>query len=100
MDFSDGGALIVLTADGALHKLDASQRTVTASLSVTPAVTASGEGAVRPSFTLLRERAYITSPTTGEILEVNIGSMKLERRFKVSGAPASVAVSAAEGVRH
>ena len=100
MAFADSGALVVLTADGGLHTLDASKRAVTASLNVTPAVTASGEGSVRPSFALLRDRAYVTSPTTGEIVEVNLSSLKLERRFKVGGTPVSVAVSSAEGVRH
>jgi hypothetical protein len=100
MEFAASGRLVVLTANGQLHTLDATTRSVTASLAVTPAVTASGEGAVRPSFALLRDRAFVTSPTTGEILEVNLSSMKLERRFKVGGTPVSVAVVSAEGVKH
>jgi hypothetical protein len=100
MEFADSGALVVLTADGQLHTLEATKRSVTASLAVTPAVTTSGEGAVRPGFALLRDKAYVTSLTTGEILEVNLNGMKLERRFKVGGAPASVTMTMAEGVKH
>jgi hypothetical protein len=100
MEFADSGALVVLTRDGALHTIDVQKRAVVASLPLTPAVTNSGEGSVRPSFTLVQNKAFVTNPTKGEILEVNLEGLKLERTLAVGGTPHSIAAAVAEGVKH
>lgn len=100
MEFAESGALLVLTQDGALHSIDVQKRSVTASLPLTPVVTASGEGSVRPSFVLVQNKAFVTNPSKGEILEVNLETLKLERTLAVGGIPQSITAAVAEGVKH
>ncbi|GIW34968.1 hypothetical protein [Meiothermus sp.] len=98
--FDKDGLLAVLTADGKLHTLEASSGKVIKSLGVTPAITASGEGAVRPGMALGDGLAWVTLPESGEILEIDLAELNIKRRFMVGGVPASLAWLAVEGVRH
>lgn len=98
--FDHDGLLVVLTADGNLHTLSVAERKVVASLSVVPPVTTGGEGAVRPALALGEGKAYVSNPANGEIVEVDLSSMKVLRKFAVGGAPASLALIKLEGVRH
>ncbi|MBO1438726.1 hypothetical protein [Meiothermus sp. CFH 77666] len=98
--FDRNGLLVVLTADGSLHTLEASTGKVLASLKVSEPITASGEGAVRPGLTTGDGVAFVTLPDKGEVLEVDLGRLQIKRRFNVGGNPASVAWLWVDGVRH
>lgn len=98
--FDKHGLLVVLTADGKLHTLEASNGKVIKSLGVTPAIPASGEGAVRPALALGDGLAWVTLPESGQILEIDLAELSIKRRFTVEGVPASLAWLALEGVRH
>jgi hypothetical protein len=100
MEFLENGNLILLTADGNLHSLDVTKRSVIASVNVTPEVKASGEGVVRPSFAIMQDRVFVTNPEQGSIVEVNTNKMQIVRRMAVGGIPASIAISMAQGVKH
>jgi hypothetical protein len=100
MEFLENGNLIILTADGNLHSLDVTKRSVNASVNVTPAVRTTGEGIVRPSFAIMQDRVFVTSPEQGIIVEVNANKMQVVRRMAVGGTPASIAISMAQGVKH
>ncbi|WP_337868407.1 hypothetical protein [Meiothermus sp.] len=98
--FDKNGVLVVLTADGSLHTLEAPTGKVTASLKISAPITASGEGAVRPGLALGDGKAFVTLPDKGEVLEVELAEMVVKRRFNVGGAPGSVAWLWVDGVRH
>ncbi len=90
--------VIVLTLDGKLRKLDpktgASQGEpvdVIAPYAMAP----SGEGAVRPSLTLGVDRAYVSDPRSGQVIEVDLEHWEVERTFEVGGAPGSLSVISA-----
>lgn len=98
--FDKDGQLVVLTADGNLHTLEAASGKVIKSLKVSEPITASGEGAVRPGMALGDGIAFVTLPDKGEVLEVELASLEIKRRFKVGGTPGSVAWLWVDGVRH
>lgn len=98
--FDKDGVLVVLTADGSLHTLEAPTGKVIASLKVSEPITASGEGAVRPGMALGTGKAFVTLPDKGEVLEVELSSLEIKRRFNVGGAPSSVAWLWVDGMRH
>lgn len=98
--FDKDGVLVVLTADGSLHTLEAPTGKVIASLKVSEPITASGEGAVRPGLALGDGRAFVTLPVKGEVLEVELSNLEIKRRFQVGGTPGSLAWLWVEGVRH
>jgi|YNPBryunderm2012_1023409.scaffolds.fasta_scaffold03045_5 outer membrane protein assembly factor BamB len=98
--FDKAGQLVVLTADGSLHTLEATTGKVIKSLKVSEPITATGEGAVRPGLALGDGKAFVTLPDKGEVLEVELADMTIKRRFNVGGTPASVAWLWVDGVRH
>lgn len=98
--FSENGKkLFVLTADGNFHRLDASSAKIEVSKKVSDAIN-TAKGSVRPSFAVLEENIYLTSPTTGELLVIAGDSLKITKRHKLGGTPALVAVSEKHGVMH
>jgi outer membrane protein assembly factor BamB len=98
--FDADGRLVVLTADGNLHTVDMVGKKVVSSLGVTAPITASGEGAVRPSLAVGDGMAYISLPDKGEVLEVDLATMQIKRKFAVGGTPGSVALLQVGGVQH
>lgn len=96
----DGQRLLVLTADGQLHALDARTGRVLRSAALVPAHNASDKAAVRPTFTLGETRAYVTSPATGEVIGVNLTDLSVQARMNVGGKPALIAVTTASGEQH
>lgn len=98
--FDKDGRLVVLTADGHLHTLEPATGKVLRSLKVSEPITASGEGAVRPSMALGDGVAYVALPEKGEILEVELDTMALKRRLNVGGTPGSLAWLWVEGAQH
>lgn len=98
-----GTSLIVLTADGKLHELEPNTGKVRKSLDAISAMKtpAAGETALRPSMAISKDAAYLGDPEKAEIVEVDLATMKVERRLKVSGPPSSVAVlHLPGGVKH
>ncbi|MCS7057951.1 MAG: hypothetical protein NZ849_02000 [Meiothermus sp.] len=98
--FDQGGRLVVLTADGHLHTLEPATGKVLRSLKVAEPITATGEGAVRPSMALGDGVAYVALPEKGEVLEIELDGMELKRRLNVGGTPGSLAWLWVKGVRH
>ncbi len=94
MRFSDDGELVVLTLDGALHRLDAVSGDVLASVQVVDAVVA---GQPRPAFALSGDHAFVTDPAHGAVWLVDLDHMEVETHFDLPFAPGSVAVMAIPG---
>lgn len=89
-----GEHLLVLTADGHLHRLHADDGApegepleVMEAFEVEP-----GHGQVRPALTVGPDRAYIADPVAGHVLEVHLEDWEIERDFGVGGKPHSLAV--------
>jgi hypothetical protein len=54
----------------------------------------------RPSFVVEPDAVYVTDPTKGEIVEVNVASAASSRRIAVGGQPTNLAVVVATGLAH
>lgn len=90
--------VIVLTLDGKLHKLDPATGAAQATpLDVIPAYASAptGHDAVRPALALGVDRAYVSDPRSGKVVEVDVEHWEVERTFDVGGAPASLGVVSA-----
>ncbi len=98
--FDKDGVLVVLTADGSLHTLEAPTGRVLKSLKVSEPFTLSGEGVVRPGLALGDGKAFVALPDKGEVLEVELSSLEIRRRFQVDGTPGSLAWLWVDGERH
>lgn len=97
---ADGQRLVVLTADGGLHTLHGPTGRVLRSAKVVTPADPADKAAVRPTLTLGAAHAYVTSPATGEVLEVALGDLSVTRRLAVGGTPALLALTSAAGERH
>ncbi|ANE42449.1 PQQ-binding-like beta-propeller repeat protein [Deinococcus puniceus] len=98
---ADGQRLLVLTADGALHALDArTGRVLQSAAGLVKPADAADKAAIRPTMTLGQNAAYLTSPTTGEVLEVALNTLTVTRRLVVGGTPAMLALTSASGEQH
>ncbi|MVN85699.1 hypothetical protein GO986_02855 [Deinococcus sp. HMF7620] len=97
---ADGQRLAVLTADGALHLLHAPTGRVLSSAGLVAPTDPADKAAVRPTMTLGAAHAYLTSPATGEVLEVALADLKVSRRLAVGGTPAMLALTQATGEQH
>lgn len=97
---ADGRYLVVLTADGYLRLLEPADGRLLRSLEVVGPVASGGEGTLRPSLAVGVEHAYVADPQKGVVLEVELASLQLKRRFEMGGTPGSLALVRLEGVRH
>ncbi|KQX15318.1 hypothetical protein [Flavobacterium sp. Root420] len=52
----------------------------------------STDAALKPQMQLTENFAYITSPTTGELLQLNLAVMKIEKKIKVSNTPYMITI--------
>lgn len=96
VDFDQHGEhLVVLTQDGFLHLLELDGE-VKASLEV---VAPFDPDAPRSALAVSPAAFYVSSPITGEVLEVHYhdGKLEVERRLSLPGAPGDLAVLALEG---
>lgn len=50
------------------------------------------DAALKPQLQLTENFAYITSPTTGELVQLNIATMKMEKKIKVSNTPYMITI--------
>ncbi|MBF4483606.1 hypothetical protein [Flavobacterium sp. CSZ] len=48
------------------------------------------DAASKPQIQLTENFAYITSPSTGELLQLNLSNMKIEKKIKVSNTPYTI----------
>ncbi len=87
----DGGHLLVLDESGTLHVYDARSMTVQGSVTVSAAIPVA-ERSAAPQMAVAHETAYVTSPKTGEVLEVDYVGRRVTRRFSLGGAPGRIAV--------
>ena len=94
MRFSDDGELVVLTLDGALHRLDATSFELLASVQVVDEVVA---GQPRPALALIGDHAFVTDPAHGAVWLVDLDHMEVETHYDLPFAPGSVAVMAIPG---
>ncbi|UQN09832.1 hypothetical protein [Deinococcus sp. QL22] len=98
---ADGQRLMVLTADGSLHSLDAhTGRVLQSAAALVKPADAADKAAIKPTMLLGQNSAYLTSPNTGEVLEIALNSLTVLRRLAVGGTPALVALTSASGEQH
>jgi ABC-type Zn uptake system ZnuABC Zn-binding protein ZnuA len=85
------GKLMVVTTDGALHRIDPMTGQIEATLkdAVTPFVFKNR--VPRPGMTVAGHMAYVTDPASGEVIEVDTEAMAITRRFATGGKPVRVA---------
>jgi hypothetical protein len=87
----EGDHLLVLDESGALHVYDARSMTALGSVAVSAPVP-TAERSSAPQMAAAHGTAYVTSPKTGEVLEVDYVGRRVTRRFAVGGVPFRVAV--------
>lgn len=91
LDAQTGEKIIVVTTDGAVHRLDAMTGKIEASIeAVTPFVFRNR--VPRPGLATVRNLAYVTDPAAGEVVEIDLEAMNITRRFVVEGKPVRLAV--------
>ncbi len=87
----DDGWLLLVTVDGVVHQFDPATGEQVASSQDTVALGADAD-APRPAVVGGRDRAYVSSPADGTILEFATNDdLRLARTFDVGGAPAGLA---------
>lgn len=96
----DGKQVVALTADGKLHIVDAASGKVLRSQAVLGSIDTNNKEVVRPSLALGDEHVYVTSPTTGEVLVVEVEDLSLHEKIKVGGTPSAIALNEVEGMEH
>lgn len=99
----DPHEVIVLTVDGALHVLDGENGEILESLAVMDGfgVPQQGEqGVLRPLLIAAGDMAYISDPNAGEVIEVNLIEMAVERRISAGSAPFALAAFGAMADPH
>lgn len=96
----DGKQVVALTADGKLHVLEAASGKILRSQAVLGSIDTSNKEVVRPSLALGDEHVYVTSPTTGEVLVVEIEDLSIHEKIKVGGTPSAIALNEVEGMHH
>lgn len=96
----DGKTLVVFTNDGQLHKLNAVTGRLLKSLPLVKSFEAGEKVGIRPDMALAEDTVYVTSPETGEVLEIQLADLSVARRLKVGGMPSFITVTHAEGIRH
>jgi hypothetical protein len=90
-----GDRVLVLTVDGQLHRLDPLTGEIAPSIAVVdPFELPSGHGGSPvPRVTTAGTHAFVTDPTGGRVISVEIADLVVDRTFTVGGAPASVALA-------
>ncbi len=99
----DAHEVLVLTVDGALHVLDGESGEILESLEVMDGfgVPQQGEqGVLRPLLVAAGDMAYISSPAAGEVIEVHLSEMAVERRIPAGTAPFALAAFGAMADPH
>ncbi len=95
--------VLALTIDGNLHAIDGETGEILGSVSVVDAfeLPKQGEqGVLRPALIASGDMAYISSPNTGEVVEVHTPHLEVNRRLAIEGAPFSLAAFGAMADPH
>lgn len=90
----DPHEILALTIDGVLHVIDGESGELLKSLNVMNpfSLPQQGEhGALRPLMVAAGDMAYISDPDAGDVIEVNLIEMAVERRIPVGEAPFALA---------
>jgi hypothetical protein len=91
----DDGRLLVVTDDGVVHQFDLETGALVASSDERVDVSLGDE--VRPHIVGGRDRAYVSSPADGRVLEFATNDdLRLARTFEVGGTPAGLAYFGAQ----
>ncbi|MCS6870997.1 MAG: zinc ABC transporter substrate-binding protein [Anaerolineae bacterium] len=91
LDAETGEKIIAVTTDGSVHRIDAKTGRIEASIeAVTPFVFRNR--VPRPGLETVRNLAYVTDPAAGEVVEIDVETMTVTRRFVVEGKPVRLAV--------
>jgi hypothetical protein len=99
----DPHQVLALTIDGNLHAVDGESGEIVGSTAVVAPfeLPQQGEhGVLRPALVASGDMAYVSSPSTGEVVEVHLADMAVERRLAVAGAPFSLAAFGAQADPH
>jgi hypothetical protein len=99
----DPDQVLALTIDGSLHAIDYATGEILGSVPVVDAFELpqqGEEGVLRPALLASGDMAYISSPNTGEVIEVHTPHMEVDRRLAVEGAPFSLAAFGAMADPH
>ena len=79
---------VLLTADGGVHLIDLEAGEIVASQPVGPTFDTDDDDAIRPAIAVGRDRAYITDPVAGTILEIATNDdLRVARTLAVDGVP-------------
>ena len=92
-----------MTIDGSLHTIDGATGKILSSVAVVEAfeLPKQGEqGVLRPALIAAGDMAYVSSPNSGEVVEVHLVEMAVERRLAVAGAPFALAAFGAMADPH
>lgn len=95
--------LLALSIDGSLHTVDAETGEILDSVAVVDAFELpqqGEEGVLRPALIAAGDRAYISSPNTGEVVEVHVPHLEVDRRLEVKGSPYSLVAFGAQADPH
>lgn len=88
-----GGAVLTVTQDGTLHKLDPATGTVTARTKVAEPFTAEGEFSVpRPKLAVGGNRVFVSDPARGLVTELAADTLAVTRTLPVGGKPTNMVV--------
>jgi DNA-binding beta-propeller fold protein YncE len=96
----DGARVIVLTLDGKVHAVDPSSGSVLWRADVVTAVDPSG-AAPRPSLTVGETTAYVSDPTRGTVVRIDLATGgQAGAPVQVGGTPTLLTLVTMDGVRH
>jgi ABC-type Zn uptake system ZnuABC Zn-binding protein ZnuA len=90
----DPHEVLALTIDGSLHTIDGESGELLGSVAVVDAfeLPQQGEhGVLRPALIAAGDMAYGSNPAAGEVIEVHLGEMALERQIPAGSAPFALA---------
>ena len=83
---------VLLTADGGVHLIDLENAEIVATQPVGPVYDAEDDDAIRPDIAVGTDRAYISDPAAGTILEIATNDdLRVARTLTVDGVPGFLA---------
>ncbi|WP_028932682.1 YncE family protein [Pseudonocardia spinosispora] len=92
-----GGAVLTVTEDGTLHKIDPTTGAVAAVVKLTEPFRAAGEFTVpRPKLEVSGKQVFVSDPARGTVTELSADSLAVTRTLKVDGAPTNMVLLGAD----
>ncbi len=89
---ADGSQLLFLGKNGEIAVLDAKSRELLHQSKVTSAATGIDYGARDPKLAVGKKFAYITNPSSGELVIMNLANFKEAGRFRIEGEPTKLTI--------